>query len=161
MLRLLYKSITNCTKGQSTVISGNRGGVTQIGDIIHKEKNQKKYNKTTRQIDDSKKYGKGVDSSIDNSKLNKQLAREARFMKNIHIENAYESLLKMNVIPKDEYRDWYFKCLHTLGVTYVLAQAEISLKKSRDPQNPRPLFHFLINKAMNKATDPFMPRVND
>lgn len=137
------------------------GKVQSIGEVFHKEKNQKKYNKTTGQYDKLKGYGTDGNKSTDKLATDdKQIRREANYLKNIHIDKAYEDLLRMNMITNPKYQAWYCKCLHTLGVTFVMAQAQQAQKNARDQDNPAPLFHFLINKAMNKADDPFMPRFN-
>lgn len=134
---------------------------SSIGEVIHKEKNQKKYNKATGQHDKLKGYGKqGTKSSDKLTTSDKQIRREANYLKNIHIDKAYEDLLRMNLISDTKYQAWYCGVLHKLGVTFVMAQAEQARKNARDPENPAPLFHFLINKAMNKSADPYMPRFN-
>lgn len=139
----------------------SNSGLQSIGEVIHKEKNQKKYNKTKGQNDKLKGYGKQGTKSRDNLATDeRQIKREANYLKNIHIDRAYEDLLRMNLITNTQYQAWYCKCLHTLGVTFVMAQADQSMKNARDRDNPAPLFHFLLNKAMNKAIDPYMPRFN-
>jgi hypothetical protein len=158
----ILRALTN-TKGQiGHMIEGNRNsGTSSIGEVIHKEKNQKKYNKTKGQVDKLKGYGKQGTKSTDKFATDdKQIRREANYLKNIHIDKAYEDLLRMNLISDTKYQAWYCKCLHTLGVTFVMAQADQAMKNARDRDNPAPLFHFLINKAMNKAADPYMPRFN-
>lgn len=141
-------------------MAARNGKPESVGAVFHKEKNQKKYNKTIGQIDNLKKYGNDDEMSIDKMTSDKQIRREANYMKNLHIENCYDQLLKMNLINNESYRDWYFKCLHTLGTSFVMVQADLAQKRARDPDNPAPLFHFLINKAMNKHQDPYMPRFN-
>lgn len=133
-------------------------GLTSVGEVIHKEKNQKKYNKTKGQYDKLKGYGNDDTKSRDKLTTDKLLQREARYMKNIHIDKAYENLIKAKCITEDSNRNWYFKCLHTLGVTFVMAQADQACKNARDKENPAPLFHFLLNKAMNRHIDAHMPR---
>lgn len=134
---------------------------SHIGEVIHKEKNQKKYNKTTGQIDNLKKYTTKGNKSRDNLATGEhQITREANYLKNIRIDKAYQDLLRMNLVTESRYEAFYFKCLHTLGVTFVMAQADLAIKNARDKNNPAPLFHFLINKEMNKAVDPYMPRFN-
>lgn len=136
-------------------------GATSIGEVIHKEKNQKKYNKTKGQDDKLKGYGKQGTKSRDKLATDeRQIKREANYLKNIAIDKAYEDLLRMNMITNDRYKAWYCKCLHTLGVSFVMAQAHLAAKNAKDQDNPAPLFHFLINKEMNKAIDPYMPRFN-
>lgn len=132
----------------------------KIGDVIHKEKNQKKNNKTTGQYDKLKKYSKDGNSSTDKSTVSeRQIKREAKYIKNLHIDSTYERLKAANLIENDQYKAWWCHVMHTLGASFVIAQAELSMKNARDPSNPAPLFHFLINKAMNKAKDPYSPRL--
>ena len=138
--------------------SSNRGAES-IGQVIHKEKNQKKYNKTKGQYDKLKGYGTSDTKSSDKlATTDKLIKREANYLKNIAIDKAYEDLLRMNCINEGKNRNWYFKSIHTLGVAFVMAQAQQACKNARDPENPAPLFHFLLNKAINKHEDPFMPR---
>lgn len=144
------------------MIEGNRyRGTSSIGEVIHKEKNQKKYNKTKGQYDKLKGYGN--DDTKSNGKLttsDQQIGREANYLKNIHIDKAYSDLLRMNLISEGKNRNWYFSVLHKLGVSFVMVQADLACKNARDQDNPAPLFHWLINKEMNKAADPYMPRFN-
>ena len=134
-------------------------GTESIGSVIHKEKNQKKYNKTTGQIDNLKGYGKPDTKSTDKlATSDKLIKREANYLKNIAIDKAFNDLLRMNMITDLKYQQWYCKCLHTLGVAFVMAQAHLAAKNAKNPDNPAPLFHFLLNKEMNKAIDPYMPR---
>lgn len=142
--------------------SGNSNRSYQsIGEVIHKEKNQKKYNKTTGQHDNLKKYSTADNSSRGNLATDdKQIRREANYMKNLHIDAAYQSLIRMNLVTDPKYEAWWCGVLHKLGVQFVMAQADKAIKNARDPENPSPLFHFLINKAMNQVKDPFMPRFN-
>lgn len=132
-----------------------------IADLFHKEKNQKKNNKTKGQHDKLRKYGNKDELSTAKSTTDKMIRREAKFLKNIHIDSCYEKLRSAGLISNDahdRWRDWYFKAIHTLGPVFVEAQAQRALNGARDPSNPAPLFHFLINKEMNKASDPYMPR---
>lgn len=128
--------------------------------LFHKEKKQKKNNKTTGQIDKLKKYttsGELSNGKRDNyGATDKQIKREANFIKNISIDETLQRLTSAGLLH-EEYRDWYAKCLHTLGVSFVTAQADMAFNKGK---NPQALFHFLLNKAMNKANDPYMPRFN-
>ena len=133
----------------------------QIGDVIHKEKNQKKHNKTIGQVDNLKKYTSHDNKSMDNlTTAEQQIKREAKYLKNLHLDEVYQGLLMKGLISDERYEAWYFKCLHTLGPVFVLAQADRALRNARDPRNPAPLFHFLLNKAMNKSIDPTLPRFN-
>lgn len=128
--------------------------------VFHKEKNQKKNNKTTGQYDNLKKYGKaGTLSTVKSTTCSdKLIKREANYLKNIHIDQCYDQLFNMGLITNSNYKAWYCGVMHKLGVTFVMAQADQAIKNARDRNNPAPLFHFLINKALNKHDDPFMPR---
>ncbi len=133
-------------------------GLQSIGEVIHKEKNQKKYNKTKGQYDKVKKYG--IDGTMSTDKLatdDKQIRREANYMKNLHIDKAFDDLLRMELISDIKYRAWWCGTLHKLGVTFVMVQADLALKNGK---NPAALFHFLINKEINRVTDEYMPRFN-
>lgn len=127
--------------------------------FIHKEKNQKKYNKTNGQIDNLKKYTKTAETTsrqMDNQPTpDKLIKREANFIKNIHIDDAYQRLKAAGLITDDKYQAWWCGAMHRLGVTFVTAQADIAMQKG---SNPQALFHWLINKAINKSEDPNMPR---
>lgn len=137
------------------------GKAQSIGEVFHKERTKEINNKATGQYDKLKGYGnQGTKSTDKLSTDDKQIRREANYLKNIHIDKAYEDLLRMNLITNTQYQAWYCKCLHTLGVAFVMAQAHLAMKNARDQDNPAPLFHFLLNKAMNKSIDPFMPRFN-
>lgn len=129
--------------------------------LFHKEKKQKKNNKTNGQIDNLKKYTKpsGKSSSqIDNQPTpDKLIKREANYIKNLHIDQAYERLRSVGLITDDKYQAWWCGTMHTLGVSFVMAQAEHCLTK-REVKRPAGLFHHLINKAINKSQDPMMPR---
>ena len=134
------------------------GKLESISEVFHKEKNQKNYNKTKGQYDKLKEYGTDGNSSI--GKLatdDKQIKREAKYLKNIHIDKCYEDLLRMNLITSEGYQAWWCGVMHKLGTGFVMAQADLAIKNGR---NPAALFHFQINKAMNKADDPYMPRFN-
>ena len=133
-------------------------GLQSIGEVIHKEKNQKKYNKTKGQYDKVKKYG--IEGTMSTDKLatdDKQIRREANYMKNLHIDKAFDDLLRMELISDIKYRAWWCGTLHKLGVTFVMVQADLALKNGK---NPAALFHFLINKEINRVTDEYMPRFN-
>lgn len=134
------------------------GKVQSIGEVFHKEKNQKKYNKTKGQIDNLEKYG--TEGKMSRDKLatgERQIKREAKYMKNIHIDSCYDKLVQMGLITSENYQAWWCGVMHKLGTAFVMAQADLALKNGR---NPAALFHFQINKAMNKAVDPYMPRFN-
>lgn len=140
---------------------------TRIGEeletVFHKEKKQKKYNKTKGQYDKLKKYSNDDNLSSAKAATDKQIKREAKFIKNLHIDSTLERLLNAHLISieqHEQYHDWYCMVMHKLGPQYVLAQGDLALKNARDKNNPAPLFHFLINKAMNKANDDYMPRFN-
>lgn len=126
-----------------------------------KERSKEKYNKTNGQIDKLKGYTTPNRSSSRHSDnlptADKQIKREANFLKNIHIDEAYLKLKSVGLITDDKYQAWWCGAMHTLGVSYVHAQAEIALSKGN---NPQALFHFLVNKAINKSTDPHLPRFN-
>lgn len=136
------------------------GQMDSLDELFHKEKYQKKNNMATGQIDNLKKYGNETNTSIGKSSNqptpDKLIKREANFIKNIHIDDTI-SKLKIAGLLMTGYDGWYAQCLHTLGVAYVSAQADIALNKGK---NPQALFHFLINKAMNKSSDPYGPRIH-
>lgn len=139
-------------------MNDRQGGLQSIGEVFHKEKNQKKYNKTKGQNDKLKEYGTDGNKSTDKlSTDDKQIRREAKYLKNIHIDKCYEDLLRMGLITSEGYQAWWCGVMHKLGTGFVMAQADLALKNGR---NPAALFHFQINKAMNKHDDPFMPRFN-
>lgn len=145
-------------KGQALNMRTSTGKVESIGEVFHKEKNQKKYNKTKGQYDKLKEYGTDGNKSRDKLAIDdKQIRREAKYLKNIHIDKCYEDLLRMNLITTEGYQAWWCGVMHKLGTSFVMAQADLAIKNGR---NPAALFHFQINKAMNKADDPFMPRFN-
>lgn len=126
--------------------------------LIHKEKNQKKNNKTKGQYDKLKKYGTNGTKSTDKSTTSeRQLKREANYLKNIHIDDCYTKLIHMGLITSENYQAWWCGTMHRLGTSYVMAQADLAMKNGR---NPAALFHFQINKAINRADDPYMPRFN-
>lgn len=137
------------------------GKAESIGELFHKEKKQKKYNKTKGQYDNLKKYGNQGTLSTDKlTTSERQIQREACYLKNIHIDKCYEQLIMMNLITNPDYRAWWCSVMHKLGTAFVMAQADLAIKGARDKSNPAPLFHFLINKEMNKAGDPYIPRFN-
>lgn len=126
--------------------------------LIHKEKKQKKNNKTTGQIDNLKKYSNATNMSTDNmSTDDKQIQREARYIKNIHIDKSLEQLKSVGLVNGNQYDAWWCKVFHTLGVAFVTAQADRAMTYGKQPQA---LFHFLINKEMNRAIDDTLPRFN-
>lgn len=155
---LFYDYITNREEANRQMTTKINRGAESIGQVIHKEKNQKKYNKTTGQIDNLKGYGNPDTKSSGKLTTDKLIKREANYLKNIAIDKAFNDLLRMNMITDIKYQGWYCKCLHTLGVAFVMAQAHLAAKNAKNPDNPAPLFHFLINKEMNKAIDPYMPK---
>jgi len=145
-------------KGQALKMHKSTGKVESIAEVFHKEKNQKKYNKTRGQNDKLKEYG--IDCTKSTGKLStddKQIRREANYLKNIHIDKCYEDLLRMNLITDERYQAWWCGVMHKLGTSFVMAQADLAIKNGR---NPAALFHFQINKAINKQQDPWMPRFN-
>lgn len=134
------------------------GKVQSIGEVIHKESSKENNNKTRGQYDKLKKYG--IDGTKSTGKLatdDKQIRREANYLKNIHIDKCYEDLLKMGLITSEGYQAWWCGVMHKLGTSFVMAQADLALKNGR---KPAALFHFQINKAINKLEDPWMPRFN-
>lgn len=129
-----------------------------INELFHKEKYQKKNNMTKGQIDNLEKYANlGNKSNVDLTIPDKLISREARYIKNIEIDTLIERLASQGLLL-EKYEAWYFKVCHTLGVAFVSIQADKALNQGR---NPQALFHFLINKAMNKSNDPFMPRFSE
>lgn len=129
-----------------------------ISDLFHKEKNQKKNNKTKGQYDKLEKYGNPDKVSSDKlTTSERQLKREAKYMKNLHIDHCYEQLINMGLITSEGYQKFWCGALHKLGTSFVMAQADLAIKEGRVPAA---LFHFQINKALNKQADPFMPRFN-
>lgn len=136
----------------------NRGNIASIGEVIHKEKKQKKYNKSTGQIDNLKKYGNS--DTLASDKLTtgdlRRIKREAKYMKHLDIDNCYDQLRGRGLIADDRYRGWWCGAIGKLGVSYVLAQADLAFKNGREPAA---LFHFLINKRMNGVIDRYSPRV--
>lgn len=132
--------------------------------VIHKEKNQKKNNITTGQIDNLIGYDTTAQPSTRKSDEfatdDKQLKREARMLMNIHIDEALERLRSVGFI-NEGYDSWYCKVMHSLGVAKVTALADRALNTPIRPgSTSAALFHFLLNKEYNKATDPYMPRFN-
>jgi hypothetical protein len=126
--------------------------------LIHKESSKEKNNKTNGHIDNLRGYDTTGNSSIDKLATDdKQIRREARYLKNIHIDESITRLTAAGLI-NEGYEAWYCKCMHVLGAPFVMAQADKALNIGK---NPQALFHFLINKEMNKANDPFMPRFNN
>lgn len=130
----------------------------KLDSFFHKEKYQKKNNKTIGQIDKLKKYTNAGNKSNDKLTISdKQISREQRYIKNLDIDNLVARLTEQGLLM-EQYQDWYFKVCHTLGTGFVAAQAEIAIMKGN---NPQALFHFLINKAMNKSIDAYLPRFNN
>lgn len=130
--------------------------------LFHKEKNQKKNNKTKGQVDNLKKYANRDTLASDKLTTSEsQIKREANYIKNIHIDTCYDKLRERNLITDDNYREWWCgPVMQTLGCEFVMAQADRAMKAARDQSRPAGLFHFLINKEMNKRNDPYMPRFN-
>lgn len=139
-------------------MQSNRGHTVSIGEVIHKEKNQKKYNKATGQDVNLKKYGNVDDLASDKLTTSdlRRIKREAKYMKHLDIDNCYEQLRGRGLIADDHYRGWWCGAIGKLGVSYVLAQADLSFKNGKVPAA---LFHFLINKRMNGVVDRYSPRV--
>jgi len=134
----------------------NAGKPESIDQLFHKEKNQKKYNKTIGHYDKVKKYtNDNLKSSDKSTTSDKLIRREANYLKNIHIDKAFENLLRMELISDTKYRAWWCGVLHKLGVAFVMVQADLAIKNGK---NPAALFHFMINKELNKSIDPYMPR---
>lgn len=129
--------------------------------LIHKEKKQKKNNKTSGQIDNLRGYHNDNQSAsgqlANQPTSDKLIRREANYMKNIHIDSTYERLKSVGLVMDDKYKAFWCGAIHKLGVAFVTAQADIALNKGN---NPAALFHFLINKQLNEKQDPFMPRFN-
>ena len=139
-------------------------GSKHISEIVKlKEKNQKKNNKTTGHSDTVRKYTTNDDLASGKSTTDDRvIKREARYIKNLHIETCYDKLRSAGLIDDqrhDRWRDWYFKVIHTLGTSMIMALANTAMTAARDPKNPAPLFHFLINKEMNRKKDPYAPRI--
>jgi hypothetical protein len=157
-----HKHTNHERKGKKRMATrANNRGLESVGQIIHKEKNQKKNNKTKGQHDKLKKYGNEGTMSMDKlTTSDYQIKREARYMKNIHIDQAYERLLMMKCITNPNYKAWWCGVMHKLGVAFVMVQADQACKNAKDRDNPAGLFHFLINKELNKNIDPYMPRFN-
>jgi hypothetical protein len=132
-----------------------------VGDILfHKEKKQKKNNITTGHIDNLRGYHDSGNTSTDKFATDdKQIAREARIMANVHIDIALERLRSVGLL-NEGYDAWYCKVMHTIGVAKMEAMANTAMDRVRPGSTPSALFHFLINKEFAKATDPYMPRFN-
>lgn len=120
------------------------GGMDSIADFIHKEKNQKKYNKTKGQLDDLKKYTTTGQKASDKLTTDKQMSKSAVYVKNHHIDNVVMQLQSKGLLST-EYGDFYYWVCHQLGASFVQAQAYIALEKGREPAA---LFHWLINKEL-------------
>lgn len=76
----------------------------------------------------------------------KRQRRRASFNKNERIDQLLERLMNADLLMED-YWKWYASAIHQLGTTFVQAQATIALEQGR---NPRALFHWLINKELDK-----------
>ena len=129
--------------------------------LIHKEKKQKKNNKTTGQIDNLEKYTTPGDLSTGQSakvsQSDKLISREANYMKNLRIDELYDRLVQNELIMDHKYKAFWCGAIHRLGCAFVEAQAEHALQHGK---SPAALFHFLINKQLNKSNDPYSPRFN-
>lgn len=137
--------------------------VDSLNEVFHKEKNQKKYNKTTRQIDKLGGYNNNANESISQKdKLatgDKQIRREANYIKNIHIDDTW-SRLESNGLVNGKDRRFWCGAMHLLGVSFVMQQADDALSVTCPKHNPPGYFHFMINKAINEKKDKYMPRFN-
>lgn len=139
-----------------------------VHELFHKEKNQKKYNNATGHIDNLRGYDKSgnvsTGKSDDFATDDKQIKREARYIKNIHIDNTLERLKAAKLITREDMDGFYCQVMHGLGVARVTAMADIAMNKCRDGSTPAALFHFLLNKEWNKHNDKanggYMPRFN-
>lgn len=134
-----------------------------IGEVIHKEKKQKKYNETKGQCDNVKKYTSANEKSMGQREhlatTDKVIKREANYIKNLHIDATYDHLRAAGLITSDKNRAWWCGTMHKLGVEFVKMQADRCIN-STDVKSPPGLFHYLINARINKAADPYMPRFN-
>ena len=136
------------------------GTTESLKQVFHKEKNQKKYNTTTGQIDNMRGYNTTSKNTIDKSATDdKQIKREANLLKNIAIDQALERLRSVGLV-NGGYDAWYCQQMHSLGIAKVTALAQTAIDKCRAGKHPAALFHFLLNKEVNKAADPYMPRFN-
>lgn len=127
-----------------------------------KERSKENNNKAKGQLDNLKKYANASTKSsgeLDNlATADKLIKREAKYLKNIHIDEAYTKLKLMGLITNrdDKYQAWWCGVMHKLGVAYVMAQADQATKNATS--SPAGLFHFLINKQLNKLDEPHLPR---
>jgi hypothetical protein len=136
------------------------GNTDRFRQVIHKESSKEKNNKTKGQIDNLRKYGTRGNKSRDQLATDdKQIQREANYIKNIHIDETIQLLKSVGLVTEDNHHAWWAKVCHTLGSSFVRDQANLCLNR-REVRNPQALFHFLINKEMNKHNDPYMPRFN-
>jgi len=130
-------------------------------EVIHKEKNQKKNNKTTGQVDNLEKYttpsGLSNSQSDKGSQPDKVIKREANYIKNLAIDDMYDRLIQLELVMDHKYKAFWCGAIHTLGTSFVDAQAAHALQYGK---KPAALFHFLINKQLNKQNDPYGPRLN-
>lgn len=133
----------------------------QLGDFIHKERSKEKYNKTTGHIDNLEKYSnrtaKSNGKSVKRSQSDKLIQREANYLKNNQIDLLYDQLIKCELIMDHKYKAFWCGAMHKLGTAFVEAQANQAMQYGN---NPAALFHFLINKELNKRKDPYGPRLN-
>lgn len=127
--------------------------------VIHKESSKEITTKTTGQIDNLEKYTKPTrksnSQSDKGSQPDKVIAREANYIKNLAIDELYERLVSLELVMDHKYKAFWCGAIHTLGCAYVEAQANHALQYGK---KPAALFHFLINKQLNKSSDPYMPR---
>lgn len=136
------------------------GQPESLREVIHKERSKEKNNKTKGHIDNLRGYDtRGKKSTDDLATDDKQIQREANYIKNIHIDETIQLLKSVGLVNDEKYNAWWAKVCHTLGASFVRDQANLCINR-RDVRNPQALFHFLINKEMNKRNDPFMPRFN-
>lgn len=127
--------------------------------LIHKERSKEITTETTGQVDNLEKYTKpnrkSNRQSDKGSQPDKTIAREANYIKNLAIDELYERLVSIELVMDHKYKAFWCGAIHTLGTSFVEAQANHALQYGK---KPAALFHFLINKALNKQADPYMPR---
>lgn len=141
----------------------SKSDVESLAEVFHKEKKQKKNNMSKGQIDKLGKYAKSSNESIGkNDNLatdDKQIRREANYIKNIHIDDTWERLLSNGLVNEKD-RGFWCGAMHLLGVSYVIQQADDALSVTNPKRNPQGYFHFMVNKAINAKKDKYMPRFN-
>jgi hypothetical protein len=135
------------------------GDVLRNREVIHKESSKEITTETTGQIDNLKKYSKRQSKSTrqsdKGSQPDKVIAREANYIKNLAIDDLYDRLVSLELVMDHKYKAFWCGAIHTLGTSFVEAQAHHALQYGK---SPAALFHFLVNKALNKSSDPLMPR---